>query len=153
MYYCMIMLGFTTLNIPVTSSENSCSVKPRITRITFLPLFPPHHLIDNANVALDDLDYFVADIVGVVGYGDAVIAVSGHADGEIHALQEALLVNAAEDEAGLVEGFGTLGAGADAHCGDGFADGGVEAAFFGQGATVAHHAEGVHLQTVVVVEA
>lgn len=114
---------------------------------------PPHHLIDNANVALDDLDYFVADVVGVVGYGDAVVAVAGHTDGEVYALQETLLVNAAEDEAGLVKGFGTLCAGADAHGGDGFADGGVEAALLGQGAAVAHHAESVHLQTVVVVEA
>ena len=114
---------------------------------------PPHHLIDNADVALDDLDYFVADVVGVVGYRDAVVAVTGHADGEVHTLQEALLVNAAEDEAGFVEGFGTLCAGADAHGRDGFADGGVETALLGEGAAVAHHAEGVHLQTVVVVEA
>lgn len=102
---------------------------------------------------MDNLDYFVADVVGVVGYGDAVVAVAGHADGEVHALQEALLVNAAEDEAGFVEGFGTLCAGADAYGGDGFADGGVETALLGKGAAVAHHAEGVHLQTVVVVEA
>ena len=47
---------------------------------------------------MDDLDYFVANVVGVVGHGDAVIAIAGHADGEVHALQEALLVNAAEDE-------------------------------------------------------
>lgn len=102
---------------------------------------------------MDNFDYFVADVVGVVGYGDAVVAVAGHADGEVHALQEALLVNAAEDKAGLVESFGTLCAGADAYGGDGFADGGVEAALLGEGAAVAHHAEGVHLQTVVVVEA
>ena len=101
---------------------------------------------------MDNLDYFVADIVGVVGYGDAVIAVAGHADGEIHALQEALLVNAAEDEACLVERFGTLRAGADANGGDGFADRGVETALLGQGTAVAHHAEGVHLQAVVVVK-
>lgn len=102
---------------------------------------------------MDNLDYLVADIVGVVGYGNAVVAVAGHADGEVYALQEALLVNAAEDEAGFVEGFGTLCAGADAYGGDGFANGGVETALFGQGAAVAHYAEGVHLQTVVVVEA
>ena len=102
---------------------------------------------------MDNLDYFVADVVGVVGYGDAVVAVAGHADGEVYTLQEALLVNAAEDEAGLVEGFGTLCAGADAHGGDGFADGGVETALLGEGAAVTHHAEGVHLKAVVVVEA
>lgn len=102
---------------------------------------------------MDNLDYFVADVVGVVGYGDAVVAVAGHADGKVYTLQEALLINAAEDEAGFVEGFGTLCAGADAYGGDGFADGGVETALLGEGAAVAHHAEGVHLQTVVVVEA
>lgn len=89
---------------------------------------PPHHFIDNADVALDDFDNLVADVVGVVGYGDAVVAVAGHADGEVYTLQEALFVNSAEDEACLVEGFGTLRAGADAYGGDGFADGGVEAA-------------------------
>ena len=115
--------------------------------------FPPHHLIDNSDVALDNLNDFVADVVGVVGYGDAVVAISGHANGEVHALQKALLVNAAEDEAGFVKGFGTLRAGADAYGGDGFADGGVEAALLGEGAAVAHHAEGVHLQTIVVGEA
>ena len=114
---------------------------------------PPHHFIDNSDVALDNLDDFVADIVGIVGHGDAVVAIAGHADGEVHALQESLLVNAAEDEACLVEGFGTLRAGADANGGDGFADRGVETALFGQGTAVAHHAKGVHLQAVVVVEA
>ena len=114
---------------------------------------PPHHFINNADVALDNLDDLVADIVGVVGHGNAVVAVAGHADSEVHALQEALLINAAEDEAGLVEGFGTFCAGADAHGGDGFADGGVEAALLGEGAAVAYYAEGIHLQTVVVVEA
>ena len=71
---------------------------------------------------MDNLDNLVAHIVGVVGYGDAVVAVAGHADGEVHALQEALLVNAAKDEAGFVEGFGTLCAGADAYGGDGQID-------------------------------
>ena len=102
---------------------------------------------------MDNLDDLVADIVGVVGHGDAVVAVAGHADGEVYALQETFLVDAAEDEAGFVEGLGALGAGADAHGGDGFADGGVEAALLGQGAAVTYHAEGVHLQAVVVVEA
>lgn len=102
---------------------------------------------------MDNLDYFVADVVGVVGHWDAVVAVAGHADSEVYTLQEALLVNAAEDEAGFVEGFGALRAGADAYGGDGFADGGVETALLGEGAAVAHHAKGVHLQTVVVVEA
>ena len=115
--------------------------------------FPPHHFIDYSDVALDNLDDLVADIVGVVGHGDAVVAIAGHADGEVHALQESLLVNAAEDEACLVKGFGTLRTGADAHGGDGFADRSVETAFFRQGTAVAHHAEGVHLQAVLVVEA
>ena len=121
-------------------------------RLCYISL-PPHHLIDNTDVALDNLDDLVADIVGVVGHGDAVVAVAGHANGEVYALQEALLINAAEDEAGLVKSFGTLGAGADTHSGDGLADGSVEAALLGQGTAVAHHAEGIHLQTVVVVEA
>ena len=49
--------------------------------------FPPHHFIDDSDVALDNLDDLVTDIVGVVGHGDAVVAIAGHADGEVHALQ------------------------------------------------------------------
>lgn len=52
----------------------------------------------------------------------------------------------------LVDGFGTLGRGADADGGEGVADAGEERGFFGKGSTIADDGEGVHLEAVVVVE-
>ena len=117
-------------------------------------LLPPNHFVDDAGIALDDFDDFGGDVfVCVVGHGDAVVAVLAKADGGVDGLQEALGVDAGNDEAAFVDGLGTLGAGADAHGGEGMADAGEETAFFGQRAAVAHHSEGVHLQAVIVVEA
>ena len=70
----------------------------------------------------------------------------------VNGLEESFLVNAAEHEAAFVKSFWTLGAGADAHGGEGMAHGGKEAALLGQGAAVGNHTEGVHLQAVVVME-
>lgn len=80
------------------------------------------------------------------------MAVFDELDGDIHALQQAFGVDAAEDEAAFVEGFRTFGAGADADGRERVAYAGEEAALLGEGAAVAHHTEGVHLQTVVIVE-
>ena len=68
-------------------------------------------------------------------------------------MQQAFGVDAAQNEAALVEGFGTLGAGADADGREGMADAGEEAALLWQGATVAYYSKGIHLKTVVIVEA
>ena len=68
-------------------------------------------------------------------------------------LQQAPLGDAGEREAGLVQGLGALGGGADAHRRERAADAREEAGLLGQGAGVGHHGEGVHLQAVVVVEA
>lgn len=49
---------------------------------------PPHHLVDNARVALDDLDNLRGNVfVGVVGDGGAVVAGGGHGDSVIDGLQ------------------------------------------------------------------
>ena len=64
-----------------------------------------------------------------------------------------MLVDAGDEEAGLVEGFGALCAGADADGGEGMSHAGEETALLGQGAAVGDDGESVHLQAVVVVEA
>ena len=64
-----------------------------------------------------------------------------------------MLVDACQDETSLVQGFWALGAGADADSRERMAHAGEKAALLGQGAAVADHGEGVHLQAVVVVEA
>ena len=119
-----------------------------------LQLFPPNHLVDDTDVALDDADHFGGDVlVDVVGYGNAWQTVLDKAYCNIHALQESFCVDTAEDEAAFVEGFGTLCAGADTNCGEGMANRSEETAFLGQCARIRYYSEGVHLETVIVVEA
>ena len=119
-----------------------------------LDFFPPHHLIDHAHVGLDDAHHLGGDVlVHIVGHGDAGQAVFDQVHSHLYALQQAFGVDAAQHEAAFVECLGALGAGADAHGREGVPDAGEEAALLGQGAAVADHAEGVHLQAVVVVEA
>ena len=49
--------------------------------------FPPHHLVDDAYIALDNLNYLSAYIlVHIVGHGDAVVAVAAEADGGVDRL-------------------------------------------------------------------
>ena len=117
-------------------------------------VFSPDHLVDDTDIRLDDLYDLGGDIlVGVVGDGDAVVAVGGHPNRELDGLQEPPGVDAAEYEAPLVEGLGPLGARPDADSRDGPADGRVERALLREGAAVAHDREGVHLKAVVVMEA
>ena len=120
-----------------------------------LKALPPHHLVHDAGVALDDLDHLGGDgLVGVVGNGGLGQRPLGvELDGGMDGLQQPLLGDAGEREAGLVQGLGALGGGADAHRRERAADAREEARLLGQSAGVGHHGEGVHLQAVVVVEA
>ena len=68
-------------------------------------------------------------------------------------LEQPLLGDAGEREAGLVQRLGALGGGADAHRRERAADAREEARLLGQRARIGDHREGVHLQAVVVVEA
>lgn len=68
-------------------------------------------------------------------------------------LQQPPLGDACQREAGLIQGLGALGGGADTHRRERMPDAREEAGLLGQGARVGNHREGVHLQAVVVVEA
>ena len=115
--------------------------------------FSPHHLVDDAGVALDDFHDLGRDVFfDVVRHRDAVVAVGVHRDGGVNGLQEGLFVDAGDEEAGLVKRFGAFRAGADADCRERVTDACEEGAFFRERATVAHDSECVHLQAVVVVE-
>lgn len=94
--------------------------------------FPPDHLIHDTGVALDDFDDFGGDVfLDVVGDRYAVMAVAAEADSGVDGLEEAVLVDAGDDETGLVEGLRTLGAGADADGGEGMTHTGEETALLG----------------------
>ena len=118
-------------------------------------LLPPHHLVHDAGVALDDLhDLGGHGLVGVVGHGGLGQRPLGvELDGGVDGLEQATLADAGEREARLVKRLGALGGGADAHRGERAADAREEAGLLGQGAGVGHHGKRVHLQAVVVVEA
>ena len=107
--------------------------------------FSPDHFVYNPDIALNDLNDLAGYVVGIVGYGDAMVAVGGHPDRKLHRLQESCRVYAAEYKAALVQCFGTLRTGPDAYGRDGLAYGGIERALLRKGAAVADHAERVHL--------
>ena len=120
-----------------------------------LRVLPPHHLVHDAGVALDDLDHLGGHgLVGVVGNGSlGQRPLRVELDGGVDRLQQAALADACQREAGLVKRLGALGGGADAHRRERMPYAREEAGLLGQGAGVGHHGEGVHLQAVVVVEA
>ena len=115
---------------------------------------PPYHLVDDANVGLDDLHDLGGDIlIHIVGNGKTMVTLLTEFNCGIDGLEEALRINTGNDEVAFVDGFGPFRTGSDADGREGVADAGEEAALFGQGATVAHDGKGIHLETVVVVEA
>ena len=120
----------------------------------FESVLPPHHLIDHASVALDDLDHLVGHIlIHIIRHRDTQITVLVHLDCHIHGLQQMVAVDACQDEVTLVQCFGAFGAGADADCRERMAHGSKEAALLRQGSGIGNNTESVHLQTVIVVEA
>lgn len=103
---------------------------------------------------MDDFDDDVADVFADVDIdGGTVVVVAVHGDGGVDGLEEALLVDAGEDEARVVEALGALGAGANADSREGMTHGSEEARFLGERAGVGDNGGGVHLQAVVIMEA
>ena len=118
-------------------------------------LFSPDHLVNDADIGLDDLDDFVRDVfIDVIGDGDcaAVFLLTTHLNGCVDRLKQSFRVDAGEDEACLVQCLGTFRGGADADGGERMRDRGEERGFFWKRAGIGHNTRGVHLQAVVVVE-
>lgn len=82
-----------------------------------------------------------------------MLAVTAELDGGVNGLEQGLLVDTSNNEVAFVDGFGTLCRGADANGGEGVADAGEKRGFLGKGPAIADDGKGVHLETVVVVEA
>ena len=95
--------------------------------MSFLNLLPPHHLVHDPHIALDDLHYLGAYVlVHIVRHRDSMLTVLAELNSSIYCLKEALLIYAGNDEVSLVDGFGTFGGGADADSGEGMAYAGEE---------------------------
>lgn len=78
--------------------------------------FSPHHLVDDAHVALHYLYYFGAYVlVYIVGYRNTMLTVAAEFNSGVNSLNQRFLVYACDDEITLVYRFGTLGACADAN--------------------------------------
>ena len=116
--------------------------------------FPPHHLVHNPHIALDDLDDFGGDVlVGVVGDREAIEAITAEFHSGVDGLEEAFFVYAGDDEVTFVDGFWPLSARPDADGWERMSYTGEETALLREGTAVTHHREGVHLEAVVVMEA
>lgn len=117
-------------------------------------ILPPHHFVDDIHIALNDANHLHGNgLVHIVGTGLAQHALSLHLDRHIGGVEKLTGGNAGKNEVAGFQCLGALGAGADAHSGDGVTDGQVEAALLRQRAGVRHDGKGVHLQLVVVVKA
>ena len=102
-------------------------------------LLSPNHSVDDAGIALDNLDDFVGDVfISVVGNGDstAVTLVFHHLDCGVHCLQKPVRIDSREDETCFVERFGAFGRSSDADCGERMSDRCEEAAFFRQSSRI-----------------
>lgn len=116
--------------------------------------FAPDHFVDDADVGLDDFHYFGAYVfVYVVGDWDSVLAVAAEFYGSVNCLEERLFIDAGDDEVAFVDGLRALGGGANADGWEWVAHTGEEAAFLWKCTRIRYHSKGIHLKTVVVVEA
>ena len=115
---------------------------------------PPHHLVHHPDVALDNADDLGRDVlVHVVRHGDARETIADERDGDVDALKKALRVDAAEDEAAFVQGFGTLRRRTDTNRRERMSNTCKERRFLGKGSRVRNHRKRIHLQAIVIMEA
>ncbi len=76
---------------------------------------PPHHLIHNPRIRLNNLHDLRRNIlIDIIRHGDAMVAGGIHRDRRVNRLEQRARVDAGDEEAAFVQGFGALGAGADA---------------------------------------
>ena len=80
-------------------------------------------------------------------------AIPAELDSSVNCLEERLGVDAGDDEVGFVDGFRTLGRGADADSWEWMAYTGEERRLLWESAGIRYDRKGVHLKAVVVVEA
>ena len=131
------------------------SMRDRVRKRIFIVLFfSPHHLVDDGDIGLDNLDHDIGDVFADVDVDrGAVVVVAVHGNGCLYGLEERFLIDTGEYESGVVEALGALGGGADTDGREGMPHGGEERGFFGECAAVGNDGGGVHLEAVIVVKA
>ena len=73
-------------------------------------LLPPHHLVHNPHIALNNLHDLRADIlIDIIRHRNSVTAISAEFHRSINCLEEGFGVDASNDEICLVDGFRPLG--------------------------------------------
>lgn len=116
-------------------------------------VFSPNQLINHAGKTLDNPHNLAGDIlIQIVRNRDPVFPRGIHGNSGLHGLEQGVLPNPGQEKAALLHSLRAFGRSADAHRREGPADGGEEAALLRQGAAVADHGKGVHLQAVVIME-
>ena len=84
---------------------------------------PPYHLVDDADVGLDDLHDLGGDIlIHIVGDGKTMVALFAKFYGCIDGLEEALRVDAGNDKVAFIDGCGPFRTDSDADGREGIAD-------------------------------
>ena len=114
---------------------------------------PPNHLIDNPRIGLNNLDDLRRNVlIDIIRDGNTVVAGGVHCHSRIDGLEQGAGVDAGDEEAGFVQGFGPFGRCADADGREGMADAGEKGGLLRQGAAIGDHRKGIHLQTIIVME-
>ncbi len=116
-------------------------------------LLPPHHLVHNTHITLNNLHDLRADIlIDIIRHRDSVVTVSAELDSSVNCLEEGFGVDAGDDEVGFVDGLRPLGAGAYADSWEWMAYAGEERRLLWESAGVRHYRKSIHLKAVVIME-
>ena len=120
----------------------------------YVLILSPNHLVHNTNIALDNLYYLGRNILlYIIWYRDAELAVLVEFYSCIYSLKETLLVDTCNDEIALVDCLWALGRSTDADSREWMTYTGEERRLLWKGSAIRYYRKGIHLKTIVIVEA
>ena len=126
------------------TSRNSNNLKLKL---------PPHHLIHNPRIRLNNLHDLRRNIlIDIIRHGDAMVAGGIHCHGRVDSLEQGTRVDAGDEEAAFVQGFGALGRGANAYRRERMSHRSKERRLLGESTRIRHNRKSIHLQAVVIME-
>ena len=117
-------------------------------------MFSSNQFINYTRITLDDFDELIRHIlIHIVRHWNTQVIILVHLHSHVNRLQQMFTINTCKDKVALIQCFGSLGRGTDAYRREGMSYSSKKAAFLLQCTEAGHHAKGVHLQTIVVMEA